>query len=76
VFSDPGVLTAGQKIPARDSESPEEERPEGKRPNIHFLQNIKEDTTQILSPDAKQKKYSDKQVICPYRPNFVISNGQ
>jgi hypothetical protein len=34
VFSDQGVLTAGQKIPARDSESPAEERPEGERPDL------------------------------------------
>jgi hypothetical protein len=37
VFSDPGgSSTAGQKIPARDSESPEKNRPEGERPNVFY----------------------------------------
>jgi hypothetical protein len=34
VFSDQGVLTAGQKIPARDSESPAEERPDRGTPRF------------------------------------------
>jgi hypothetical protein len=38
VFSDPGgPSTAGQKTPARDSEGPEEERPDRGTPDYYFI---------------------------------------
>jgi hypothetical protein len=64
VFSDSGVLTARQKRPARDSESPAEARPEGERPYSSLLSYNKIGQGKVYHKLLEQKYVSEEIIFC------------